>query len=286
MLARQRRWVFTAVFDDAIGRSRQFVSRLDPWPAHALHASLGYEGSVPDFSLPLPWHWLYFLETPAREAQGHDGHPRKGEFFPAIEHPRRMFVGGRCQVHRKLQLGTPAVMEEAILDCREKQGSSGAMTLLTVGYRYSQRNTLCIEEQRDFMYLPARDGDPVERRHSGAPVAVPAAPLSLDVPTDPVLLFKFSALTFNGHRIHYDADYARSVEGYPDTVVHGPLTALLLAGLATEGIPDFSRFSFRARAPLFCGDSLRLRGEVEESKISLTAYRPDGGVAMTAEVEK
>jgi 3-methylfumaryl-CoA hydratase len=199
-----------------------------------------------------------------------------------------MFVGGRCRVHRKLQLGTPAVMEETILSCREKQGSAGAMTLLTVGYRYSQRNTLCLEEERDFMYLPARDAVDSEEGHNADDVAVPDAELSLDVPIDSVLLFKFSALTFNGHRIHYDADYAREVEGYPDSVVHGPLTALLLAGLATAGIADFSRFSFRARAPLFCGDRLRLRGDSDANgdTVSLTAYRPDGRVAMTAEVER
>lgn len=270
--------------NDWAGRKRSFESLLDPWPAKALHASLGFPGEAPDISLPVPWHWLYFLEAPQRDALGDDGHPRKGDFFPPIPQPRRMFVGGRTQVHRKLQLRTPATMEETILTCEEKQGSAGPMTLLTVAYHYRQRDALCIEEERDFMYLPARQQQ--EQAAGPADTPVPEAPLSLDVETDPVLLFKFSALTFNGHRIHYDADYARDVEAYPGTVVHGPLTALLLAGLAAQAAPDLARFEFRARAPLYCGDSLALRGERGEfDRISLTAYRPDGRVAMTAEAE-
>lgn len=260
-------------------------SLLDPWPAAALHASLDLPGAPPSLGLPLLWHWLYFLDAPDRAQQGTDGHPRTGDFFPAIPQPRRMFVGARCQLHRKLQFETPARLEEEVLSCEEKQGSAGAMTLLTVGYRYFQRGELCLEEERDFMYLPAREGGS-EALFTEAPVVVPEADLSLEIATDPVLLFKFSALTFNGHRIHYDVDYARTVEGYPATVVHGPLTALLLAGMASDANPGVSRFSFRARAPLYCGDLLRLRGTIDDETLSLTAYRPDGKVAMTAEARE
>ncbi|MDJ0879005.1 MAG: acyl-CoA dehydrogenase [Halieaceae bacterium] len=264
---------------------RELHSLLDPWPAAALHASLGLEGEAPGLGLPLLWHWLYFLEAPQRELEGADGHPRTGSFFPAIEQPRRMFVGARCQLHRKLQLQTPARLVESVLGREEKQGSAGAMTLLTVDHRYYQRDELCIEEQRDFMYLPARE-DASDARFESEPVPIADGDLALDIDTDPVLLFKFSALTFNGHRIHYDADYARDIEGYPAPVVHGPLTALLLADLAAAANPVISRFAFRARAPLFCGDRLRLRGTLGDQSISLAAYRPDGAVAMTAEAEE
>ncbi len=266
-------------------RRREFSSRLDPWPAAALHASLGIEGPAPSLGLPLLWHWLYFLEAPDRSRQGQDGHPRPGSFFPDIAQPRRMFVGARCHLHRHLQLGVEASMEESVLTCQQKQGSVGTMTLLTVAYRYQQRGVLCIEEERDFMYLPEREA-PAEQVHGGELVPVPGGHLALDLDTDPVLLFKFSALTFNGHRIHYDGDYARDVEGYPAPVVHGPLTALLLATLATDANPGISRFAFRARAPLYCGDRLRLRGDIGDNGISLTAYRPDGQVAMTAEANE
>ncbi len=265
--------------------SREIRSLLDPWPAMALHASLGLAGEAPVLGLPLLWHWLYFLETPERALQGPDGHARTGSFFPAIEQPRRMFVGARCQLHRKLQLRTPASLVERVLRREQKQGIDGSMTLLTVGYQYYQRDELCIEEERDFMYLPARTGSQ-QALHKGALVAVPDADLAQDLETDSALLFRFSALTFNGHRIHYDADYARDIEGYPGTVVHGPLTALLLAGLATGANPSVSRFAFRARAPLFCGDLVRLRGTLGDTSISLAAYRPEGAVAMTAEAEE
>jgi 3-methylfumaryl-CoA hydratase len=232
--------------------------------------------------LPLLWQWLYFLETPDAERLGRDGHALKGDFLPPIEQPRRMFVGGRSRLEHPLRLGEPAELVESILRCEPKEGRSGSMTLLSLSYRYHQGGRLCITEERDFMYLqdrntPRQDEPPVQAS------PVPEAQLAKELPTDPVLLFRFSALTFNGHRIHYDREYAREVEGYPDRVVHGPLTALLLAEMAAEQAGPLRAFSFRARAPLFSGDSIRLRGEPVGEKIELTAYRPDGQVAMTAE---
>lgn len=271
-------------FTPWLGRQRHSESRLDPWPARALTATLAIEAAAPKDTLPVLWHWLYFLETPQRDQLGRDGHPRRGDFFPPIEQPRRMFVGGRCRVYSPLRIGEPARLSETLLRCEAKQGSSGPMTLLTVAYEYSQRDRRCVIEERDFMYLPDRVGGPAETR-TAEEAPVPEAALARDVATDPVLLFKFSALTFNGHRIHYDGDYAREVEGYPERVVHGPLTALLLADLAAADAAPVRRFSFRALAPLFVGDSIRLRGEVADATINLSAYRPDGRMAMTAEAE-
>jgi 3-methylfumaryl-CoA hydratase len=271
--------------DDWIGRSRTRGSLLDPWPATALHASLGLLGDGVTRELPLLWQWLYFLETPRRAEQGPDGHPRKGEFLPPIANPRRMFVGGRTEVHAPLQLGRAGELTERIVSCQEKQGSNGPMTLLTLGFDYRQDGRLCVSEERDFMYLPARERAQAEQRvDTESPV--PSADWEWDVDTDPVLLFKFSALTFNGHRIHYDRDYARDKEAYPDIVVHGPLTALLLAELARSHTDRRLRqFSFRAVAPLYVGDRLRLRGQPAGESITLTAYRPDGTAAMTAEAK-
>ena len=271
---------------DQAGAERETESALDPWPAQAFARSV--EVAEPADSLPLLWHWLYFLESPRRSEQGHDGHPRKGDFYPPVPQPRRMFVGGESLLHRELQIGRPALLRERIARVEEKQGSSGPMTLLGVCYEYYQADRLCIEERRNFMYLPGRAGAEPEPLTT-ALEPVPAAPWQRDVPTDPVLLFKFSALTFNGHRIHYDPAYAQQQEAYPATVVHGPLTAMLLAELARQhqgGSPV--RFQFRARAPLFCGDLLRLRGEPDAAggANKLTAYRPDGSVAMTAEAQR
>jgi 3-methylfumaryl-CoA hydratase len=272
-------------FAEWIGRRRSHRSFLDPWPSSAFHASTASPAQPVTGELPLLWHWLYFLEAPPRSQQGEDGHPRKGDFFPPIDQPRRMFVGARTRAQRPLMIAAEAELEETILACAAKSGASGEMTLLTVGYQYRQAGTLCVEEERDFMYLPARGVADRESRHEGE-VAIPPAQWSRDVVTDPVLLFKYSALTFNGHRIHYDRDYARDVEAYPDLVVQGPLTALLLAELARERLGrPLVEFSFRARAPLYAGDRLRLRGDPEsgEHPIQLVAYRPDGKLAMTAE---
>ena len=185
---------------------------------------------------------------------------------------------------RPLRLGQPGEVVETVLRCEAKQGSAGPMTLLTVGYDYRQSGETCIREERDFMYLPERTAGTGDAGGTGME-PVPDAPLAMDHDTDAVLLFRFSALTFNSHRIHYDADYAREVEGYPERVVHGPLTALLLARLASrEG--ELAGFEFRARAPLFLGDRLRLRGTRAGNNIDLAAYRPDGAVAMTAEAKR
>lgn len=269
-----------------IGRTRSSRSKLDCWPGSAFHASTESPAQLPVGELPLLWHWFHFLETPRRSAQGDDGHPRKGDFLPPVDNPRRMFVGARSHCHQSLVAGTEAELVESILACETKQGSVGEMVLLTVGYEYSQAGNLCVEEQRDFMYLPARDTAAGEAR-TLEELEVPAAAWAWDVPTDEVLLFKFSALTFNGHRIHYDRDYAREQEAYPDLVVHGPLTALLLAELARAELGrPLVNFNFKARAPLYVGDRLRLRGGPgeEQNSFQLVAYRPDGQVAMTAEV--
>jgi 3-methylfumaryl-CoA hydratase len=248
----------------------------------ALHASLGSVGSAPVGELPLLWHWLYFLETPHKSETDPDGHALRGSFFPPVEQPRRMLVGSRSRYHCGLRIGETATILESIQGCERKQGRSGDMTLVKVGYEYRQNGVLCIEEERDFMYLPARSREDGEQR-TAEEVAVPDAPLTQDVLTDPVLLFRFSALTFNGHRIHYDSDYARNVEGYPGLVVHGPLIALLLAQLVQGSGAPLETFNFHARAPLYVGDRIRLRGLADTDRYSLVAYRPDGQVAMIAE---
>ncbi len=267
-----------------LGGERLTTAWLDSWPAQALSASI--ESTAPIAAeLPLLWHWLYFLETPLRADQGHDGHPKKGDFYPPIEQPRRMFVGCRSEKMSPLRFGADAELRETILRCEDKRGSSGAMTLLTVGYDYYQGRRHCIREERDFMYLPARAGETPEER-CDAPVSIPAASWQSEIETDPVLLFKFSALTFNGHRIHYDREYARQAESYPDLVVHGPMTAILLAELVrARAETELAAFNFRARAPLFAGDIVRMRGEPagRDGSINLEAYRPDGAQAMTAE---
>jgi 3-methylfumaryl-CoA hydratase len=273
-------------WDEWLARSRSHHCQMDAWRSQALAASLELKPHSDD-GLPMLWHWIYFLESPQRAMQGEDGHPQKGDFFPPITNPRRMFAGGRSTMHRPLQLDQSAELIETILRCEEKSGGSGNMTVLTVSYNYHQHGQLCVEEERDFIYLPARVGEQPEAVCTDY-AEIASSDWAGEVATDPVLLFKYSALTFNSHRIHYDRDYARREESYPDLVVHGPMTAILLADLARrESASELRRFSFRARAPLYVGDRLRLRGEpaTADGAIKLVAYRPDGKAAMTAEVE-
>jgi 3-methylfumaryl-CoA hydratase len=233
-------------------------------------------------ALPPLWHWLYFLPRVAQSALGPDGHPRRGGFLPPVELPRRMFAGARTQFHSPLRVGEPAVREGTVLDVTEKRGKSGSLVFVTVRYRISQQNRICLEEQQDIVY-----------REPGAPVAAPepaewpSAPENAwtrIVTPGPVLLFRFSALTFNAHRIHYDRPYATGEEGYPGLVVHGPLVAIQLMELVRHNAArPVASFSFRGQMPLFNLAPYRLVGVPTSSDIiNLEAQGPDGRITMKA----
>ncbi|MCU0624526.1 MAG: hypothetical protein MUF53_11810, partial [Gemmatimonadaceae bacterium] len=237
-----RDWVgrTETVHDDlAVAQAQAAAATLDE-PVHAVaHGT----------ALPVPWHWFYFLPRAPQEQLDDDGHPRRGGFLPPVPYPRRMFAGSRLTVHRPLVLGAPATREGVIRDVQLKSGKSGNLAFVTVGYRFVQHGETALEEEQDIVYR--EPGAPVP-----APTVVPWEPAPEGawtrlVTPDPRLLFRFSALTFNAHRIHYDRPYARDVEGYPGLVVHGPLTAALLAQLVRMRQPGAIRqFSFRGVAPL------------------------------------
>ncbi len=234
-------------------------------------------------ALPLPWHWFHFLPRAPQAALDADGHPQRGGFLPPIPYPRRMFAGARMQVHRPLRVGVPAQREGCIRNVVMKAGKSGALAFVTVAYRFVQDGVLCLEEEQDIVY-----------REPGAPVAAPVAAdwpappegsWSRSVQPDTRLLFRFSALTFNAHRIHYDRAYARDVEGYPGLVVHGPLTAVLLLQLVRQRTPrPVAAFSFRGVMPLFDLGPIRLLGLPSGDEVALQAQGPDGATALQATV--
>jgi 3-methylfumaryl-CoA hydratase len=269
-----------------LGRERVTEAVLDPWPVRALSAVLDLPLDAPVSELPGLWHWLYFLETAATSRIGPDGHPLKGDFLPPVPHPRRMFAGGRTRYHQSLRIGAPTQLLETVTAIKEKPNARGGLYIVSVGYHYRQDGALCVEEERDFIYLPAVTAPAATAAASKQLQPVAGAQWSLDVATDPVLLMRFSALTFNSHRIHYDLDYARQQEGYPDLVVHGPLSAILLSELVRLREPrTVSSFSFRALSPLFAGQTLRLRGDpVGSDAASLTVFDPAGAPALTAQV--
>jgi 3-methylfumaryl-CoA hydratase len=269
-----------------IGREEINDEELALAPALAAAAMLDDTSTLFEPGSPLPplWHWFYFLPRAPQAQLDVDGHPRRGGFMPPIPYPRRMFAGARMRFHKPLLISEPARRVAVILDIKQKSGRSGSLAFVSVLWRFYQHGELCIEEEQDIVY-----------REPGAAVAAPpviewpavaAGTWSRIVRPDTKLLFRFSALTFNAHRIHYDRPYAIQEEGYPGLVVHGPLTALLLMELARQHATQPIRgFSFRGLAPLFDLAPFRLVGTPDTGQISLEAQGPDGLPATSASVQ-
>ncbi|MQA04567.1 MAG: hypothetical protein GEV07_18250 [Streptosporangiales bacterium] len=234
-------------------------------PAERLGALLDLPRPLPDGDLlPPMWHWLYFLEWPAQAELGADGHPGEGHFLPPLPDRRRMFAGGRAEWRAAPTLGVSASRVSTLHDVRVKQGSSGEMVFVTVRHEISQGAQVCVVEESDFVY---RSGEDPRRQamHAIDTEHAPAADASWQLARrpDPTLLFRFSALTANAHRIHYDAPYTEQVEGYPGLVVHGPLLVLLMLELVRRSAPErqLHSLTYRLRRPLFAGEQLLALGE-------------------------
>jgi 3-methylfumaryl-CoA hydratase len=246
--------------DDVVTRSEL----LQPGPAQALGGLL--DVPTPDLGnegLPLLWHWIYLLDRPRQADLGPDGHPIRGT-LPAPPGPgrRRMWAGGRVRTYGPLHCGQTASKRSRILSVKDKSGHSGPLTFVTVGHEVAQHGRVVIEEQQDIVYRQA--GAPVSSSPTPGGQAIPAADDEWAIEVSPTLLFRFSALTYNSHRIHYDRDYARDVEGYPGLLTHGPLQALAMAEAARAigypGIPDGGLdFRYRLVSPLFAHQGMIVR---------------------------
>jgi len=264
---------------------------LAPGPVAALSALLDLPGAVAAAGDPLPplWHWLYFLHWPAQRELGADGHPRHGRFLPPIPDRRRMFAGGRCEIVQPLRLGEPAERISSLGNVTAKQGGSGELLFVTQHYELRQRGRTCLVEEQ---YLVYRSGlspshgqqDTVTSDDSAGPL--PDGPWRLPLHPDPTLLFRFSALTANAHRIHYDAPYARDEEGYPGLVVHGPLLALALLELVRRNAPSrqVRSLSYRLRRPVFVGERLLASGTPSDERADLHLATHREARHATAEV--
>lgn len=266
-----------------IGRTEASTDPLSCVPAQAAQAMLDDLAPLLGDGDPLPplWHWFHFLPRAPQAGLDDDGHPRRGGFLPPIPFPRRMFAGARLQLHRPLVIGTPAQREACIRDVVLKSGKSGSLAFVTVALRFVQDGQLCIEEEQDIVYREPGGAVPAPVGTSWPTVAEGSWTRVLQ--PDSRLLFRFSALTFNAHRIHYDRGYANEIEGYPGLVVHGPLTAVLLAQLVRQSSPRTMRaFSFRGVAPLFDSGPVRLVGTPEADSVALQAQGPDGKTALLA----
>ncbi len=268
-----------------VGRRERTEDVISPAPVARLAATLDRDDPPPEpgDALPPAWHWLYFLPATRQSQLGPDGHDARGGFLPPVELPRRMWGGGRMTFHQPLRVGESAVRESEVVSVTPKQGRSGALVLVTVRHVISGGGGLALEEEHNIVYREApRAGAPPPV--SKTPPGTPAWRRSID--PDPVLLLRFSALTFNAHRIHHDRPYATGVEGYPGLVVHGPLIVILLLDLLRRERPDDrpADFDYRALAPLFDTAPFTVAGALnpDQRSVALWAERPDGAVAMTA----
>ena len=265
-----------------IGRTEEVVDRASATLAGAMLATLDRDPRAlgEGDSLPPLFHWMYCRELAPGSRLDGDGHQKRGDFLPALPYSRRMWAGGRIAFEGNLRIGERLRRRSTVRSVTPKTGRSGPLVLVTVEHRISGAEGEVIEAQ-DLVFLER----PVE------PLVLPdvAGPedemeWSESVTPNAAMLFRFSALTFNAHRIHYDRDYARDVEMYPDLVVHGPLTALLLADLATRrsGRP-LRTLAFRARRPMFVDRRITVQGRRAENQVDLRALDDTGAIAMSAD---
>jgi 3-methylfumaryl-CoA hydratase len=264
---------------DWIGKTETRRDTVSAGPVAALSATLDREDPEPGPGDPLPplWHWLFFLDRHRASELGPDGHARRGGLLPAVPLPRRMWAGSRFEFHHPLRIGDQITRETRVIDIKEKQGRSGPLVFVVVRHEISNAEGLAVVEEHDIVYRDHGPGAP--------PQAAPAeAAWERIVQPDDVLLFRYSALTFNAHRIHYDRRYATEVEGYPGLVVHGPLIATLLMDLLRRNQPaaNVVRFSFRAVSPLFDTAPFVVCGKPEGKTIQLWA-KDAADLAMSAE---
>ena len=267
-------------FAEWIGKTESRSDTVTSGPVAALSATLDCEDPEPQPGDPLPllWHWLFFLDRHRASELGPDGHARRGGLLPPIPLPRRMWAGSRFEFRHPLCVGDQITRETRVIDIKEKSGRSGPLVFVVVRHEISNDRGLAIAEEHDIVY---RDHGP----------AAPVQPAPTDaawertVQPDDVLLFRYSALTFNGHRIHYDRRYATEVEGYPGLVVHGPLIATLLMDLLRRNQPgaNVARFSFRAVSPLFDTGPFVVCGKPDGETIALWAKDAGGNLAMSAQ---
>jgi 3-methylfumaryl-CoA hydratase len=271
-----------------VGRTETLHDDISAAPLRAFSATLDRDDPLPQKGTPVPplAHWLYFLPTHRQSELGEDGHPRRGGFLPPVQLPRRMWAGGRLtwNTANPLRVGDEVTRTSRIASVNEKSGRSGDLVFVTVVHELRNAQGIALTEEHDIVYRdPPNPGDTPAQ-----PTAAPTdAAWQRELVPDDTLLFRYSAITFNGHRIHYDRRYVTEVEGYPGLIVHGPLIATLLVDLVRRELPQarIARFGFKAIRPTFDGHSMRVCGKTDGNSIALWAQDHEGWLTMKASAE-
>lgn len=271
-------------FDAWVGRSEVAEDVVTPRQVRQMAATLGATGLALEEGDRLPplWHWMGWLPETPMTGLGPDGHPARGGFLPPVPLERRMWAGGRLSFHATLRIGQPMQRRSTILKVSGKSGATGQMVFVTVGHEITGPEGLAVTEKQDIVYVAMPD-----RFTPPPPLPAPeGAAWTEPVAMDTVRMFRFSALTFNAHRIHFDLPYAQAVEKYPGLVVHGPMQAMLLiaAAIRQRGASPAS-FRFRGVRPLFHSDTITLTGWPEaEGRQALAVVTGEGVMTMQAEI--
>ena len=269
-----------------VGKEQVVADDMSRFKAEALSAALHDERSpLPrlylEDSLPAGWQWLYFLDTPIASDMGDDGHPKTGGFLPPVPLPRRMWAAGKFEIKHPMVFGASATKRSVVSSVDLKHGKTGALAFVTVEHSFSQSDRVCIEEEQTIVYRempraasPLPNGRPASDESDWSRLVVP----------NPVLLFRFSALTYNAHRIHYDRQYATEAEYYPALVVHSPLQAILLANsvAAADTTKRIRTLSFRAERPLFDTDEFFVCGCQDSNDATLWTRDHEGFIATSS----
>lgn len=272
-------------FSAWIGRSEIRHDVFGPTPVAALNATLDHPAldAAPGFPLPPLWHWLYFLPLHRQSELGPDGHAKRGGFLPPVPLPRRMWAGSQFEFRAPLRVGDRAERTSTIADVTVKEGRSGQLVFVKVRHeiRVNGAAEPALVEFHDIVYRDAKKQGDAEPPPQPAPQG---APWQREIVPDDVLLFRYSALTFNGHRIHYDRRYVTEVEGYPGLIVHGPLIATLLLDLLRRQLPaaPVASFRFKAVRPTFELHPFRISGSREGDNVRLWAQDHEGWLTMDA----
>ena len=274
-------------YADFVGKTETHTDTVWPLLIRGLAATLDIpqEAFAPDGKLPPLGHWMLFQEWAPAHGLGPDGHPKRGGFLPPVHDlPRRMWAGGRVRFEADLHAGDAVTKVSEILKIDEKTGGSGRLVFVTVRHRISGPAGLAIEEEHDIVYRCA-EGAAVKAAEAAPPP--PAGHFGHTEQPNPIVLFRYSALTANGHRIHYDLDYVTKEEGYPGLIVHGPLQATWLADLVRRHRPGakLRSFNFRGRRPAFHQNALRVIGWENGNRLMLETRDHEGAICMSAEAE-